>query len=80
MSRRVSAARRAFHAFISEVSDPSPLPQFLDGEEILGAEIIIAAGPDGMLCTLNGKVVKILEMVHNPSGEIEEIYLAEVQE
>ena len=53
---------------------------FLDGEEILWAKIIIAAGPDGMLCTLGGKVVKILEMVHNPSGEIDELYLAEVED
>ena len=33
-----------------------------------------------MLCTLGGKVVKILEMVHDPSGAIDQLYLAEAEE
>ena len=33
---------------------------FLDGKEIHGGNITVADGPDGMLCRLNGRVVKIL--------------------
>jgi len=55
---------------------------FLDGELILGGIIKITAGPrDGMLCTVGGKVVKILKGVSDQSsGEIDEIYLEEVRE
>ena len=42
---------------------------FLGGELILGGLIMITTGPrDGMLCTLGGKVVKILEVVYDPSS------------
>ena len=51
---------------------------FLNGEEFRGGIVTITVGPDGMLCTADGKVVKILEMVHDPSsGEINQLYLAE---
>ena len=55
---------------------------FLDGEEILGGLITITVGPvDGMLCTLGGKVMEILDVVYDPSsGEIDEFHLVEVQE
>ena len=53
---------------------------YLGGELIRGGLIAITVG-EGMVCTLDGRVVNILEMVHDPSsGEIDEIYLAEVQE
>ena len=51
---------------------------FLGGELILGGLIVITIG-EGMQCTLDGRVVNILEVVYDPSsGEIDEIYLAEV--
>ncbi len=55
---------------------------FLDGELILGGIINITVGPrDGLLCTVGGKVVKILKVVSDQSsGEIDEIYLEEVRE
>ena len=55
---------------------------FLGGEEIVrGCKLTITNSlRDGMLCTLDGKVVTLLEVVYDEaSGEIDEIYLAEVQ-
>ena len=55
---------------------------FLDGERASEGSLTITVGPtDGMLCTLDGKVVSILSVVYNEdSGEIDEIYLEEVWE
>ncbi len=52
---------------------------FLDGELIRGGLIIITINPrEGVLCTLGGKVMKILEVVYDPSsGEADKVYLAE---
>ncbi len=50
---------------------------FLDGEQIPEGNLTIVSSPrDGMLCTLDGKVVKPVAVVHNEdSGEIYEIHL-----
>ena len=55
---------------------------FLDGRRILKGELTITVDPrDGVLFTLTGKVVKLVEVVYNEaSGEIDEIYLEEVRE
>ena len=56
---------------------------FLGGELILaGGKLTITNSPrDGMLCTLDGRVMKLLEVVYDEaSGEIDEIYLEEVRE
>ena len=55
---------------------------FLDGERVFERTLTITVDPrDGMLCTLDGKVVKILSLLYNQaSGEIDEIYLEEVRE
>ena len=55
---------------------------FLDGEEFVsGGELTITTGPrEGRLCTLDGKVVKILKVVYDQtSGEIDEIHLEKVE-
>ena len=56
---------------------------FLDGEEIVsGGELTITdALRDGMLCALDGKLVKLLAVVYDQSsGEIDEIHVEEVRE
>ena len=55
---------------------------FLDGERVTKRMLTITVSPrDGMLCTLDGKVVKPVAVVRNEdSGEIDEIYLEEVRE
>ena len=55
---------------------------FLDGEHVLKGNLTITVDPrDGILCTLDGKVVKPVKVVYNQfSGEIDEIYLEEVRE
>ena len=55
---------------------------FLDGEQIPEGNLTIVSSPrDGMLCTLGGKVVKILEVMYDEaSGEIDEMHLEEVRE
>ena len=55
---------------------------FLHGERVSRGSLTISVCPrDGMLCTLGGKVVKILEVVYDEaSGEIDEIHLEEVRE
>ena len=55
---------------------------FLDGRRILRGEVTITVDPrDGVLFTLSGKVVKLLEVVYDEaSGEIDKIYLEEVRE
>ncbi len=55
---------------------------FLEGERVTEGSLTISVSPrDGMLCTLDGKVVKPVAVVHNEdSGEIDEIYLEEVRE
>ena len=55
---------------------------FLEGERVTEGSLTISVSPrDGMLCTLDGKVVKPVKLVHNEdSGEIDEIYLEEVRE
>ena len=53
---------------------------FLDGKRILKGELTVTADPrDGVLFTLSGKVVKLVEVVFDEaSGEIDEIHLEEV--
>ena len=55
---------------------------FLDGEKVPKGNLTITVSPrDGMLCTMNGKVVKPLKVVYDKtSGEIDEIHLEEVRE
>ncbi len=55
---------------------------YLDGERIPEGDLTITVSPrDGMLCTLDGKVVKPVALKYNEtSGEIDEIYLEEVRE
>ena len=55
---------------------------FLDGVQIPQGNLTIVASPrDGVLCTLDGKVVKPVAVMYNEtSGEIDEIYLEEVRE
>ena len=55
---------------------------FLDGEQVAKGELTVTVSPrDGMLCTLDGKVVKPVKVVYNQfSGEIEEMHLEEVRE
>ena len=54
---------------------------FLDGKKTKGSLTISVSPRDGMLCTLDGKVVKPVAVVRNDdSGEIDEIYLEEVRE
>ena len=55
---------------------------FLDGERVPRGSLTITASPrDGMLCTLDGKVVKPVAVVYNEdSGEIDEMHLEEVRE
>ena len=55
---------------------------FLMGVEIPEGDLTITITPrDGMLCTLGGMVVKILEVVYDEaSGEIDEMHLEEVRE
>ena len=55
---------------------------FLEGEHVPEGSLTIVSSPrDGMLCTLGGKVVKILEVVYDESsGEIDEMHLEEVRE
>ena len=55
---------------------------FLDGEEILEGALTVTYTPrDGTLCTLDGKAMRILEVLSDEaSGEIDEIYLEEVRE
>jgi len=67
--------------------DEQPRPSekfraFLDGEEILEGKLTITSSQrDGTLCTLDGKALRILEVVYDEaSGEIDEIYLEEVRE
>ena len=54
----------------------------LDGEEVTKGELTLTVRPrDGMLCTLDGKVVKPVKLVYDEtSGEIVEIHLEEVRE
>ena len=66
-------------------SEPQPSKDFrafLDGVEVPKGNLTITASPrNGMLCTLDGKVVKPVAVVYNEeSGEIDEIYLEEVLE
>ncbi len=67
--------------------DEQPRPSkncrvFLDGEHVPKGNLTISVSPrDGMLCTLDGKVVKPVAVVYNEdSDEIDEIYLEEVRE
>ena len=55
---------------------------FLDGEEVLEGKLTTTFSPrDGTLCTLDGKAVRILEVVYDEaSGEIDEMHLEEVRE
>ena len=55
---------------------------FLDGEEVAKGDLTVTVSPrDGMFCTLDGKAVRILEVVYDQaSGEIDEIRLEEVRE
>ena len=55
---------------------------FLDGERIFERTLTITVDPrDGILCTLDGKVVKPVGVVYNEaSGEIDELHLEEVRE
>ncbi len=55
---------------------------FLDGEEILEGDLILTISPrDGMLCTLNGKMMRPVALVYDEaSGEIGEVHLEEVRE
>ena len=55
---------------------------FLDGEEVIEGDLTITANPrDGMLCTLDGKVVRPGTVVcDETSGEVHEIHLEEVRE
>ncbi len=55
---------------------------YLDGERIPEGDLTITVSPrDGMLCTLGGKAMKVLEVVYNlGSGEIDEMHLEEVRE
>ena len=55
---------------------------FLDGEEILEGDLILTISPrDGMLCTLNGKMVRPVALVYDEaSGEIGEIHLEDARE
>ncbi len=49
---------------------------FLEGKPIWGKLTITDSPRDGMLFTLDGKVVKLVTVVYNnSSGEIDEIYL-----
>ena len=53
---------------------------FLDGDWIPQGDLTITFSPRiGMFCTLNGKAVRILEVVCDLS-EIDEIYLERVRE
>ncbi len=53
-----------------------------NGEQIPKGNLTITASPrDGILCTLDGKVVKPVKVAYNQaSGEIDEIHLEEVRE
>ena len=54
---------------------------FLDGKEVVGGMLTTDGLSDGTLCTLDGKPVRISEVVYDlTSGEIDEIHLEEVQE
>ena len=55
---------------------------FLDGEEIVsGGELTITDSlRDGMLCALDGKLVKLIEVVYDPAGEIDEMYLEKMED
>ena len=55
---------------------------FLDGERASEGSLTLTVGPtDGMLCTLDGRPVKIIEVVYDlTSGEVDEIHLEEVRE
>ena len=54
---------------------------FLDGKPIGGKLTITDSPRDGMLCTLDGKVVKLVTVVQDEdTGEIEEIHLEKVEE
>ena len=55
---------------------------FLDGEQVAKGDLTITVSPrDGILCTLDGKVVKPVKVVYNQfSGEIDEMHLEEVRE
>ena len=51
---------------------------FLDGKEVVG-NLTTDGLSDGTLCTLDGKPVRISEVVYDlTSGEIDEIHLEEV--
>ena len=53
---------------------------FLDRKEVVGV-LETDDLSDGTLCTLDGRPVKIIEVVYDlTSGEIDEIYLEEVRE
>ena len=52
---------------------------FLDGKEVVGGVLTTDGLSDGTLCTLDGKPVRISEVVYDEtSGEIDEIRLEEV--
>ena len=54
---------------------------FIDGEPSWGKLTVTDSPRDGMLCTVDGKVMKFVAVVYNDSsGEIDEIYLEEVEE
>ena len=61
---------------------PRPFRVFIDGKPISLGDLTITASPrDGMFCTLDGKAVRILELMYDEaSGEIDEIHLEEVRE
>ena len=64
---------------------PSPSEKFhvfLDGDWIPKGDLTITFGPRvGMFCTLDGQDVRIVEILcDESSGEIDEIYLEEVEE
>jgi hypothetical protein len=54
---------------------------YLDGEQVTGKFTMSSDDREGTLCTLDGKVVRLLTLVMDESsGEIKEIHLAEVKE
>ena len=52
---------------------------FLDGKEVVGGRLTTAGLREGTLCALDGKPVRISEVVYDlASCEIDEIHLEEV--
>lgn len=57
------------------------LRAYLNGKVSWGKLTITDSPRDGMLCTLDGEVVKLVAVVcDDSSGEIDEIYLERVEE